>query len=132
MLFRSSEVKEMSEAGEFDYIFDKPIFEIAGILPPSKKGMEPDSKKIEKHLSSIINSIKDVSEEALTKDSIKNILWDYASKEGRGDVLWPMRFALSGKIKSLDPFTLATILGKKETLERLESAQARLHRFNEQ
>ena len=127
-----SDVKEMSENGEFDYIFDRPVFEIAGILPISKNGLEPDSRKIEKHLSFIINSIKNISEEGLTKDSIKNILWDYASKEGRGDVLWPMRFSLSGKIKSLDPFTLAAILGKKETLERLESAQVRLHRFNEQ
>ncbi len=127
-----SDVREMSEAGEFDYIFDKPVFEIADILPPSKKDVESDSKKIEKHLSFIINSIRDVSEGAFTKDSVKNILWDYASEHGRGDVLWPMRFALSGKIKSLDPFTLCSILGKKEILERLESAQTRLHRFNEQ
>jgi glutamyl/glutaminyl-tRNA synthetase len=46
-------------------------------------------------------------------------LWDYAEKEGRGNVLWPLRVALTGKEKSPDPFTMLSILGKKESLSRL-------------
>lgn len=59
-------------------------------------------------------------------DSIKNAVWDYAEAAGRGDVLWPTRVALSGKEKSPDPFTLAYIFGKNETLLRIEKALEKL------
>lgn len=55
-------------------------------------------------------------------ETIKESIWNYAEEKGRGDVLWPIRFALSGLPKSPDPFTLAYILGKIETVKRLESA----------
>lgn len=54
-------------------------------------------------------------------DAIKNVLTPYAEQEGKGNVLWPLRVALSGKEKSPDPFELATILGKEATLTRLQS-----------
>ncbi|MDQ5952969.1 MAG: glutamyl-tRNA synthetase, partial [Patescibacteria group bacterium] len=59
-------------------------------------------------------------------ETIKGSLWDYAEKVGKGDVLWPTRYALSGKDKSPDPFTLAYILGKTETLERIKTAYKKL------
>jgi glutamyl/glutaminyl-tRNA synthetase len=55
-------------------------------------------------------------------DGVKNLLWAYAEQEGRGHVLWPTRVALSGLEKSPDPFTLASILGKAETIIRVEKA----------
>ncbi|MBI5793681.1 glutamate--tRNA ligase [Candidatus Uhrbacteria bacterium] len=39
-----------------------------------------------------------------------------------GNVLWPMRVALSGFDKSAGPFQIAWILGKDETLSRLSTA----------
>src|SRR3989304_10096957 len=106
----------MAEDGEFKYIFDKPVFEISHILPPAKKDAEPDSKKIEAHLSFVIKSLSGLSDDDFGKEEVKAAIWDYATKEGRGSVLWPMRVALSGKDKSPDPFTLAFVLGKAETL----------------
>ncbi|NCN08075.1 glutamate--tRNA ligase [Candidatus Parcubacteria bacterium] len=41
---------------------------------------------------------------------------------GRGNVLWPTRYALTGEEKSPDPFTLMTILGKDKSIARLEKA----------
>ncbi len=55
-------------------------------------------------------------------DNVKSSIWDYAEEQGKGDVLWPMRYALSGKDRSPDPFTLAFILGKEKTLERISVA----------
>lgn len=49
-------------------------------------------------------------------------LMSYAEKEGRGNVLWPVRYALTGKEASPDPFTIIEILGKEKTLKRLEKA----------
>ena len=45
-------------------------------------------------------------------------------KGGRGAVLWPVRYALSGAERSPDPFTLISILGTKESISRLEAALA--------
>lgn len=39
-----------------------------------------------------------------------------------GEVLWPMRAALSGEKASPSPFQIAAVLGKKETIERLKTA----------
>ncbi len=46
----------------------------------------------------------------------------YAEKAGRGSVLWPLRYALSGLEVSPDPFTLLEILGRDESLKRIEKA----------
>ena len=42
--------------------------------------------------------------------------------ENRGELLHPVRYALSGLDKSPDPFIIAEILGKNETLSRLQKA----------
>ncbi len=65
-------------------------------------------------------------EEKFNEADIKAAVWDYATSEGRGEVLWPTRVALSGKEKSPDPFTISAILGKTETLERLKTAISKL------
>jgi glutamyl-tRNA synthetase len=57
---------------------------------------------------------------------IKESIWSYAEEKGRGDVLWPIRFGLSGLQKSPDPFTLAYIFGKVETIERLKIAHKKV------
>ena len=44
---------------------------------------------------------------------IKDAVWNFATEKGRGNVLLPMRYALSGIDKSPDPFILASLLGKK-------------------
>jgi hypothetical protein len=59
-------------------------------------------------------------------DSIKSLIFDYATEKGRGEVLWPLRVSLSGKDKSPDPFTLLYILGKQESLKRITDAIGKL------
>jgi glutamyl-tRNA synthetase len=65
-------------------------------------------------------------------EEVKLRLMAYADAEeakgkgGRGAVLWPLRYALSGQERSPDPFTLISILGKDESRERIESALAAL------
>jgi len=46
----------------------------------------------------------------------------YATKAGKGNVLWPIRYALTGAEASPDPFTILKILGKEKSLERLKTA----------
>jgi glutamyl-tRNA synthetase len=41
---------------------------------------------------------------------------------GNGDTLWPLRVALSGREKSPSPFALLFVLGKEESLRRIDEA----------
>ena len=52
----------------------------------------------------------------------KKLLLVLAEKEGKGEVLWPLRVALSGLEKSPDPFILLEIFGKEESLARIDKA----------
>lgn len=52
----------------------------------------------------------------------KDAVMKYAEEVGKGNVLWPLRYALSGKEKSPDPFTLVSILGEEESLKRVKMA----------
>jgi glutamyl/glutaminyl-tRNA synthetase len=61
-----------------------------------------------------------------TQEGIKDAIWSYAEEKGKGDVLWPLRYGLSGQDRSPDPFTIAEILGKEETIARINSAREAL------
>lgn len=49
--------------------------------------------------------------------------WIDDSGLGRGDVLWPMRVALTGREHSPGPFEVAEVIGKDETIRRLTAAR---------
>ena len=42
--------------------------------------------------------------------------------EDRGQILWPLRVALTGKKSSAPPYDIATVLGKEKTLDRISQA----------
>lgn len=45
-----------------------------------------------------------------------------SQSRGRGDVLWPVRYALSGLEKSPDPLLLLFLLGSDESIKRIKKA----------
>ncbi len=55
------------------------------------------------------------------KETLEKVLLD-AAGEKRGDFLWPLRAALTGAEKSPSPFDVAWVLGKEESLKRIEDA----------
>ena len=67
-------------------------------------------------------------EGGLSADAIKERLMPHADaleaegKGGRGAMLWPLRYALSGKERSPDPFTIISILGMEEAVKRINTA----------
>lgn len=112
------EIRTMAEDGDLEYFFVPPTFSKEKLFWKD----ETDAVKLCERLTHVHELLESIPEDKFTKDHIKEMLWDYATKEGRGQVLWPTRFALSGKEKSPDPFQLASILGKKDTLERINAA----------
>ena len=48
---------------------------------------------------------------------------ELANKEGnRGNILWPLRVALTGKKNSAPPLDIINVLGKERTLKRIKEA----------
>jgi glutamyl-tRNA synthetase len=78
------------------------------------------------HLKALLDLLEPIPDEGFTAAQLKDIIWPYATAEGRGAVLWPLRTALSGRDKSPDPFIIASLIGKAETLKRIASALKKL------
>jgi hypothetical protein len=79
--------------------------------------------KTTEFISEVISLLSSIPETNFSATDTKNSIWNFATEKGRANVLWPMRVALTGREKSADPFTVAEILGKDETLTRLRNAQ---------
>ena len=118
-----SDIDQMLADGDLEYFFEAPQISVENLICPEKLRKDADVSKedISKHLGALIQKLEEVDN--WQTDDIKNSIWDYATEQGRGVVLWAMRYALSGKEKSPDPFILGFVLGKKETLARLNNAK---------
>ena len=80
-------------------------------------------------LESLCEALKALPE-GVSAEAVKEAIMPLADAEeargkgGRGAVLWPLRYALSGQERSPDPFTLISILGREETISRIRKAIA--------
>ncbi|MBI4086631.1 glutamate--tRNA ligase [Candidatus Kaiserbacteria bacterium] len=116
-----ADISRDAEAGEYDFAFfapNPPTATLAWKKDPSPTVVLPRLEK----LAGIIGALPSFP----TADEAKEAVWEYAEQEGRGEVLWPLRVALSGREKSPDPFTLIYILGRDEALRRIAAARAAL------
>ncbi len=111
------DVRTMCETGELDMFFAAPA--------PEKekmhfKGMTPADTRAQ--LEKAAEILGDIGETDWDIDMIKDRLMGYADTlEKRGAVLHPVRYALSGREQSPDPFTIAALIGKSETLTRIQN-----------
>jgi len=114
------DIKIMLEAGELD-CFSKsktPEYSKEKLI---YKNSSPE--KIASNLKLAITALGGLGEENFTTENVKSALMKIADTlESRGELLHPVRYALSGKEKSPDPFIIASIIGKNETLSRLQKA----------
>ncbi len=113
-----AELKEMDEAGEFSFYAETPVYPVGGLL--SKDDL--DKQKTATRLRQIVSLLNSLNDSEWHDQKIKEIVWPYAEEKGRGLVLWPFRFALSGRSKSPDPFLIAGVIGKQDTITRMEDA----------
>ena len=110
----------MIDGGELDYFFTAPTLDAGRI--PDKKSTPETAREHLQYIQTVIASMPD----SIEADTLKAALWDYATEKGRGAVLWPLRYALSGRDRSPDPFVLSSILGKQEVISRVSVAIALL------
>lgn len=110
------EIREAGEAGEYEWAFAAPKYPADLLQWKNDDSATAALPRLEKAAELLATA--DFS----SPDTIKSAVWDYAEEVGRGEVLWPLRTALSGRKQSPDPFTLAFILGPEETISRIQTA----------
>lgn len=116
---RASTFKEIGDAdraGEYRFFYETPS-PGADQLLWKQETREATKSRLERILA-LLDGVSD----PWTPETVKLAVWDYAEKEGRGQVLWPMRVSLTGREKSPDPFTVAGIIGRDETKNRIAAA----------
>lgn len=120
-----SEAREML-AGELSCFFTEPKLDKNLLLakdPTDRPGIAITA------LKGLIEPLKGLSE-GLSGEAIKETIMPFADAEeargkgGRGAVLWPLRYALSGRERSPDPFTIISIIGPEMAVSRLHAALA--------
>ena len=108
------DVKDMAERGELDFFFKQPQYSREKLI---YKNSTPE--KIAQNIELAKKALENLTEENFTYENIKSALMLIAEMlESRGELLHPVCLALSGLDQSPDPFTIASILGKNETLSR--------------
>ncbi|MEN9852075.1 MAG: Glutamate--tRNA ligase [Candidatus Parcubacteria bacterium] len=114
------DVSTLIEQGDIEYYFnapkllDKNLFHWKGIVDPTATVLRLQKTK------EVVESAK--SSDFDSPESTKTLLHDITEQEGRGEILWPLRTALSAKEKSTDPFTIMYIIGKEEVIQRIQNA----------
>lgn len=118
-------VEVLSEIPEMiDFFEELPDYDV--------KLFENEKMKVNKELSKdVLEKVKDAFEEITdwNEEKIKEKLLDLVSKLGlkNGQILWPVRIALSGKqFTPGGAFEIANILGKEEALTRTKTAILKL------
>lgn len=122
-IVKFSDVTEMTERGELDYFFRPPAYETEKLFWKN----DPGGGTIRLQVDDLIEELGKIPLASFNEPGIKDAVTDFIGSRDRGSILWPMRYALTGLNKSPDPFTVAAVLGKEETLRRLKTAAGKLH-----
>lgn len=111
-LFRDR-LEKLSDFKELSGFF----YELPDYPPQLLIWKDGDKENSKKYLEMIYQLRQGIAE-----DKIRAL----AERFGKGDVLWPLRVALSGKEGSPGPFDIIDILGVEETLKRIKLAIEKL------
>lgn len=112
---RISKFSELPDLVEF--YFNLPEYEV-GLL--SWKGMSAD--QVRESLQKSRQMVADIPVADFTPEKLEKAILGAISAENRGEVLWPLRVALSGQKNSPGPFEILAALGKEESLVRIDKA----------
>jgi glutamyl-tRNA synthetase len=112
------EAAELIRTGEFNFMEEEISYDPHLLI----QGAKVDIEHVKKNLTTTLDMISKINTEVFSAEKVKEAVFPYATEQGRASVLWPLRIALSGREKSLDPFLLAGLIGKERVLARIEYA----------
>lgn len=119
---KSSDFIGELSSGEFDYLFAEKYQQLFAEFDKAKiQFKNQTAEDVKANIQEVVNKISALDEKDFNEENLKNLLWGWAGEVGRGQVLHPLRTLLSLKDKSPDPFTIMVVLGKGESLRRLNN-----------
>lgn len=121
-IVKFSDVVKMAEEGDLDYYFKAPLCNPSLLIWKKDEG----GVLIRKEIVNLINTLEAIPESHFDSEHLKNAIMELIGTQDKGSYLWPLRYSLSGKERSPDPFTLSAIIGKESTLSRLKKAASLL------
>jgi len=121
-LLERERIKKLSDFKELAHFFFVLEEYEATLLAWQKNPLEISSS----HLSHVRELLSTESDIDFTAAHLESVLMPIADKLGRGEVLWPLRVALSGERNSPGPFDILEALGKGESLRRINIAIAKI------
>jgi glutamyl-tRNA synthetase len=119
---RLKKLSEITELTDFFFV-DNPEYEKELLL-----WKKMTFKDVKQNLSELHSILKKTEDKEWTQENIEEEIINYLKNREKkvGDFLWPMRVALTGKKQSPGPFEVSAILGKEETLDRINNAIEKL------
>ena len=112
---RANFVSDFWELSE--YLFVAPI----AYDEKASKNWKEETPNLMKQLIEVLNSIEDfisINIETIVKD------WMTKNEIGMGKIMQPFRLSLVGELKGVHLFDIAEVIGKEETVSRIEKAIA--------
>lgn len=102
-----------------DFVFTLPEYE-KELLAWKKNSVE----KSQENLQVLLKEIEAIDEKDFNAEKINEIIFPFIKENNYkvGEMLSPLRIALAGKKNSPGPYEIAEVIGKKETVNRIEKA----------
>lgn len=116
---RAATLRDFFEMGLFFFVL--PEYEPALLV--WKDASKEETKSV---LEGVLRTLAGISEDAFRNDTLARSVTESIGTRKRGEVLWPLRVALSGSASSPDPIEIMDALGKSESLRRIGIAIQKL------
>lgn len=123
IILEQERIKKLDEVAEITRFFfvKQPEYE-----PELLRWKKMTNEAIKQSLNLAKQTLKAVSEKQFNKKDLEKILMAQAKKIGTGELLWPLRVALTGRKGSPGPFEILEVLGKNKGLKRIDKAIEKL------
>lgn len=107
------------------YFYETPAVSMELLANPKQKVTEEDVPKI---IPLLVASLSSIADKDWSHEKIMAVLESTMTSSGfkKGQILWPLRAALTGREYSPGAYEVAALLGKEETLRRLAALQEQI------
>ncbi len=112
---------KMSEVGDNNKFFFQDVDYEKDLL----RWKDMNDESLKNNLINAKEMLENISEKDWTRESLEKAMFE-AAGENRGEFLWPIRVMLTGEKKSPSPFECAWVMGKNESLVRINKALRKL------
>lgn len=86
------------------------------------KWKDMQKSDVQESLEKAKDILESIADDKWNLDNLKDTLMAAADAENRGELLWPLRVALTGREKSPSPWEVAWVVGREESIDRIEQA----------